>query len=168
MMQFTLRFQLRQVLIGAGVLGLAVLAAAGVIWYLQSQDVFGVPRALRESAPFPVYYVRDLPDSLKVDQGSYKYEDGVLSFTIGRTDGRALLVTEQAVPEGFDIDKFTTDQMTEPRAVITQYGKAVVGLNGKTRAVSLKADKTWLLVSAPENVSSDDMAQLAEHLQRQE
>lgn len=168
MAELTLRVRLRWFLIVMIGLAASFGLAAGMIWYLKIQGVFGVPREVRGAAPFPVYYVRNVPKPFTISMASYSYNSGVLSFKIDRPDGRSVLITEQSPPPHFDIDDFVAKQVLEPRAVVTTYGKVVLGTSGKGHVASLKTDKTWVLLSAPEGVSLDELSAVAEHLQRQD
>jgi hypothetical protein len=167
MNEFAIRIRTRWLLIGAGGLVLAVALAAGVIWYLKSHDAFGIPRAVRQEAAFPVYYVRNIPEPYRVQDKSYSYNKGMLSFVIEGENDREVLVTEQSPPKNFDIDAFVDKELTDQKAVTTVYGKAIMGKRQSTRVVSLKTGDTWVMLSASDSVPAEDLELLTDRLQLQ-
>jgi hypothetical protein len=143
-----------------------VLAGVFIQQNAQQQKLF-VPKHVADTVPFPIYYANALPLTYVIDTQSYRYEEGILSFRLTSPTKKAILITEQAPPKGLDIDQVVIDRLKKPQAVVTQYGKAVIGNQEDTKGASLRASKTWIFISTPASTSTADLSALLDGLRLQ-
>lgn len=158
-------------LIIGGVIAVLLVAAASLAGalYLQRSNNARIPKDIWERVPFPAYYVRSIPDNFSVDTQSYRYDSQgkVFSFSIVGDNKQKVLVTQQPNPVDFDIAAFNNQELQDATATITPHGKAVIGKKNGRRVASLQIDTTWILFSAPEKISNDELSSLLDGLTKQ-
>jgi hypothetical protein len=104
----------------------------------------------------PLYYPTTLPAGLSVVSNSFRIpETNTVVFDI-QSSGGLIAVSEQPRPSEtqFDINNFYTNDVSNPTQFLTALGQATVGTlsTGKWFG-SLLTDQTWIIVTAPANVS---------------
>lgn len=148
---------------------LSVCLLLGGIWMHQKsvKEAAYVPRHIVQDVPFPVYHIKNMPPAYKTDEASYSYRNDILSFKLVRSDKKTVLITQQAVPANVDAEKMVLERLRNTTAIMTPYGKAIIGTQDKTRGASLVSDQTWIFISAPNTITSDDLAAIMRSMRLQ-
>lgn len=124
----------------------------GFTQYQHRQLINQVPASIRASVDFPIYI--PAADRLKLRPGSISYSAGNLIFTIGDGESK-LIVTEQAKPTDFDVNKFAG--ITATTAVVSRLGAGVRGKVANRTIVILATDKTLVTCVALSDAALDEM-----------
>lgn len=125
----------------------------------------------RKSAGISLYYPVRLPAESKLDSSSlYMPTDNVYTMRITSVaeDPWSVLISQQAVPDGFDFEAFymSFDGKTQ---VKTSLGEVTYGTidGGSTQLASLVTkDDTWILVQAPRSVNQQVIEQITSDFRR--
>lgn len=117
-------------------------------------DVNPIPLRYRSGLSYGLYYPKQLPDGYQVKQGSFQRKGSVLIFTLSSPRGRAIAVSEEALPVGLNLSQSNSSGMQLPtdRNFTTGIGQASLSLWGANTVVSIQAGGTWLIL----NVSGVD------------
>lgn len=122
----------------------------------------------RSAVPFTLYYPIDLPSNLSVIQPlTQQVQIGTVILVITGSEGRSATLSQQAVVAGFDHQTLRRG-LTAIHTVDTSQGQAVIGTadSGTTRIGSLITDDgTWLLITAPTSVSTEEIVFILQNLQ---
>lgn len=122
-----------------------------------------VPQTVRKAVDFPVYYPNDLPDGYALAIQSFQVPDpGVVLFKVTKANGQEIVFSEQRQPSGSDIDKFVSAYMPLNSVLQLPLGQAKVGAYGSApnirTVLSLPIrDGPWLIVTAPADVTHDEL-----------
>lgn len=151
-----------------------ILAVAGLI--LGVHKITGgntslVPKNIQKSVNFSIYYpdTKKIPAGYNLDIQSFRLaQPGVVLFAVTYAGGKSIIFSEQQQPSNNDMDKFissyipvnTTQQLALGQAKIGAYGSVP---NVRTVA-SLPIHGTWLIVTAPADVSQDDLVNILQAL----
>ena len=157
------------IIIGAGL----VLLAGGVVGggFLAARWPAGsvkIPPSVAEQVLFPMY-TTGLPKNYRLLAGSFKTQEGTVSFGLRAKAGQTVTITEQAKPQEFDYTAFYQQQMAHPKNLQGGPYPSVLGsvaVNGTTSLLSIVTDKTWLLITS-KNASEADLRFIAQHVHRQ-
>jgi hypothetical protein len=116
------------------------------------------------------------PDSTKLPAG-YTFDnsairqadDGVSIVTISSGNGKSVSISQQAKPGSDVIDNFLKTYIPLHAALSTSLGQAQVGASGQSSSlqtiVSLPVKNgPWLIITAPADISQDDLKQIIESL----
>jgi hypothetical protein len=133
-----------------------------------------VPRNLRQSVSFPVYYPDEhkLPKGFVLNESSFKTaQKGVIIFSIGQAGGQRLIISEEARPSDSTINDFIKNYTPLHSTVSTKLGQAQFGAFGNPpnirTIVSLPINKgPWLIITAPTTISQDDIKQILQSLKK--
>ena len=139
------------IIVGAALVGIAAVTL------VRSQPI---PRAFQEQATYPLYYPDGLPKGAEIDRESFRHPPDapeVLLYQLRWSNGINIVISEQARPEGANFQEFEQTKLSAQRAVITPYGKGIVGRGEGKTIGSLITEKTWVLVTAPAAFTYDDM-----------
>ncbi len=152
---------------------LAALLIAGlsVGIYKASSHAGIVPQRVQKSVNFLIYYpnMGKLPAGYTLDTQSFRLaQPGVVLFAVTYDGSKSLVFSEEEKPSSEDINKFissyipvnTTQQLALGQAKIGAYGSAP---NIRT-LVSLPIQGTWLIVTAPSDVSQNDIVTILQAL----
>ena len=150
-------------LIAAGLLSVGFLAG----WQtMRGTTASLVPRKIQKAVDFPVYYPNDLPADYVLNVDTFQTPDpGVVVFTVTDTDKRQIVFSEQRQPSGADIDKFVSTYLPLNSVLQLPLGQAKVGAYGSAPNIrtilSLPIrDGPWLIVTAPADVSHDELTKI--------
>lgn len=144
---------------------MAVILAAAVIL---SSPKNPVPRQLRKSVSFPVYYPVNgrLPEGYALEPSSFRLaQPGVVIFSISHTGGQHLIFSEEAQQPSGTVSDFVKNYIPLHSALNTRLGTAQVGAYGRPpdlrTVVSLQINKgPWLVITAPSDISQDDLKKI--------
>lgn len=145
-----------------GLLAIALLAS---IYTMNSRPSL-VPKKIQQAVDFSIYYPGSLPPGYTLDIGSFQLaESGVILFKITYGDKKDMVFSEQQQPSGNDIDKFVSSYLPLNSGVQLPLGQAKVGAYGSAPAIrtvlSLPIrNGPWLIVTAPSEVSHDDLVKI--------
>jgi hypothetical protein len=132
-----------------------------------------VPRHLRQSVTFPVYYPDEhkLPNGYNLQSSSFKLASpGVIVFSISHGFGH-LIISEENPPGGAVIGDFIKASIPLHNLVSTKFGQAQVGAFGSSPNIrtvaSLSINKgPWIIITAPSDVSQDDLKAIIQSLRK--
>lgn len=148
-----------------------LIAGLSVGIYKMSSNASIVPGRIQKSVNFSIYYpsLEKLPDGYTLDTQSFRLaQPGVVLFAVTYASSKSLVFSEEEQPSSEDINKFinsyipvnTTEQLSLGQAKIGAYGRAP---NLRT-LVSLPIHGTWLIVTAPSDVSQNDLTKVLQAL----
>lgn len=131
-----------------------------------------VPKNIRNSIDFPVYYpdIKKLPHGYSLDTKSFRLaQPGVVLFAVTYDDGKDITFSEQQQPSSNDINKFVSSYIPINTTLQLALGQAKIGAYGSApnirTVVSLPIHNgPWLIITAPSNVSHDDLAKALQSL----
>jgi hypothetical protein len=114
-----------------------------------------------KAAPFKLYYPARLPKGYQVDIASAEsIESAVVIMRITNpTSGNAIAISQQQAPENFNYN-ILYNSFEGKKTYKVKLGTVTTGTidNGKTQIASLvTADKTWIFLTAPASVPSEDL-----------
>lgn len=146
------------VVIAGLIAGLYIASSAGV-----------VPKSIQNAVPFSIYYPKNLPAGYKLDRESFRLaEAGVVLFTVTYGEGKDIVFSEQQQPSSNEMDKFISSYIPLSTTLQLPLGQAKVGAYGSApnirTAVSLPIDTIWIIVTAPPDVSRDDLSKILQSL----
>ncbi len=143
---FSLRLSRRRLVTIVVVIAITAAVIAMMLVRTSSEpNIFS--KDFTKSVDFPLYYPADLPKGLTVNKTSVIKGEGVVTYSIASSKGNALAVSEQAIPNKFNFDKFYKENIELPQHVNTPEGKLTTGkLNGLSVCM-LVTDKTWVIVN---------------------
>ncbi|EDK72405.1 hypothetical protein TM7_0471 [candidate division TM7 genomosp. GTL1] len=153
--------------------GLTVLAMlfSGVLFFLNFGQSMKDPFSAhdREQALTPLYYPITLPYDYRIENGSVDHpEKGITTLTMRSNTHPTLYMSQQAVPNGFNMTTFYKN-FEKPRKVVSTVGKIIIGTvkDGdriqKLASITTK-DKTWIIVNAEPKVDMDVLQTVATNL----
>lgn len=98
-------------------------------------------------------------------------EEGVVLYTVKYGEGKDIVVSEQEQPSANDIDKFVTAYIPLNTELNLPIGRAKIGAYGTApnirTAISLPVKNgPWLIITAPSDISRDDLIHILESLNR--
>lgn len=148
-----------------------VLVVVGLLaWWSRLDDSSLVPDKIRKSLDFSVYYPEHLPAGYTLSTTSFRLaEPGVVLFSVTYAKGKSIVFSEEQQPSSGDIDKFISSYIPLNSAVELPLGQAKVGAYGTAPTIrtvlSLPIhDGPWLIMTAPADVSHDDLVNIAKSL----
>jgi hypothetical protein len=128
-----------------------------------------VPKSIKQSVDFPVYYPRQdkLPMDYKLDSDSFvKLTADVVSYSVSSASDR-LVFTVQKKPSDNEINSFNSQRIPIHIEFNTSVGKAEMGVIGKQTVVSLPTtDKSWIIITGPEKIDQNKLEKVLKSLQK--
>lgn len=140
------------VLLGAGVLTVAALAAGIIIILLHRQPVATNPfdANTKSAVSFPLYYPTHLPAGYQTDKKSINLpQSGIVVYTIEGPNGAKIYLSQQARPSTFDFGGYYRN-FADLQQTVTSNGTIAVGhISDKQTAVGsmVIGGKTWVLIN---------------------
>jgi len=141
--------------------GLLVLLVISAVWFIQRPP--SLPANIKSEVPFKAFMPTKLPNNYHIQDSSYDYQSGVLTFRIEGLDGKSILISQQPEPGNFDIGGFH-DILKDKQAVETAYGTAHIGKSENTKVGSLLTSGLWIFLSSPPSTDSEDLKTVLSHL----
>ena len=155
---------LRLKLIVAGTLLLIlVLAATSAFIFINRQPSDPLTAdfsAAQNQANFPLFVPKKLPEGYSYQAGSLRINNDIAVFSIKGPGNRALAVTEQAKPQGYDFSKLSGTVEFN-----TDLGKNYVEDFEIRTTGSIVGDKTWLIINTDNPIGADDMKAVLQSFQ---
>jgi hypothetical protein len=147
----------------------ALLIVAGFITSRMSRAASAplIPAATAEQVLHPIYVPDTLPEGYSLDESSLQTDEGVLMFYLVNQAGQRIVFSQQAEPKEFDFNTFHKKSLKHPRSLTGMPYPTVIGTSeGDTALMSIRADKTWVIVTAKPNQPAA-LEQIARSLKRQ-
>jgi hypothetical protein len=149
-----------------------LLAISGSIiaWTIWADPSIRVPQDYARKVLSPIYIPARLPVGYKIDPNSYLVREGALIMSARHENGRAIAISQQAKPVGFDFHDFYERQLTQAQTLPRTPHPSVYGTttqDNKTTLLSIIADSTWIIVTSKTKLSEADLRLIATHLKRQ-
>ncbi len=154
----------RIAVITAGILILIGIIAAGGGYMLLTKPRDVIPSRISNQVLFPLYYPTDLPNGYVVNERSFEVTEQVVSYRLESPSSPQILISQQPRVASFNYDEFNTQKVGNPSAVLTQYGKAVIGVGEAGKIASLVTDKTWIFMTSDGETSDATIRRLMESI----
>lgn len=136
------------------VIALAIGATVAVlVLHRPSNPLADNFRAPQQAVDFPLYYPSAMPSYYFIENGSVQVNDNTVIFPIIRNDGQKITVTEQKLPNNFDLTK-----ITGTKANIDGLGKVIIGTGFQGYRAVIAADKTLIFVSSSDQITVADFS----------
>lgn len=152
--------------------GILVLTVGSVLVFRamsnqSSESVPYIPQSISSGLLFEPYTPSWLPDGYKVDAASYSAEGQALVFSAVKSDAESITISEQTTPK--DVNTFLTSNITDAKRLDGASHASVFGkMNGRNlNVISATIDSTWILVTGPESVKSEDAKRIVNGLVQQ-
>lgn len=154
---------------------LLVLVAAGLViglYKMAGGNNSLVPKNIQSSVDFSVYYpdVKKLPAGYSLDAKSFRLaQPGVVLFAVEYGNGKNIVFSEEQQPSASDINKFISSYIPVNTVLSLSLGQARIGAYGsasnlKTVASLPVHEGPWLIITAPSDVSHDDLTKIMKSL----
>ena len=150
---------------------LIVLSGAIGSWrYLINKDAGPIPKDIRQSVGFPIYYPdpKKLPIGYTLDLTSFKnpVKNGV-SYSITYGQGQKIVFSVQAKPADSVLQNFNNNYIPLNISFQTPVGEAKIGAynnGGKIPTETLVSlptnDNTWLIITTPYSINQSQLKQI--------
>jgi hypothetical protein len=138
--------------------------------YIMGGSASLVPKKIQQSVDFPIYYPNSVPRGYVLSVQSFRLaEAGVVLFTVAYGNGKEIIFSEQQQPSSNDMDKFISSYLPLNSVLQVPLGQAKVGAYGSApnirTVLSLPVrNGPWIIVTAPSDVSHDDLASILRSL----
>lgn len=143
----------------------AVIIIVGIVVFVfQGRAQDPLPADVKQEANFTLYYPRKLPAGLHFDKAIYDSSTRVVTYDYATDIGNKLYFSLQPKPEGFNFDDFNKKQLSGAHQTSTPVGVATIGILQQETVSSVVTDKTWILISAGEKISLDQLEQVSKSL----
>lgn len=123
-----------------------------------------IPVNIKQEADFTLYYPQKLPAGFRFDEAKYDASTRVVTYDYVADGGNKLYFSLQPKPTGFNFDNFDKEQLSGAHQTDTPIGTATIGILQQETVSSVVADKTWILISAGEKISLDQLEQVSKSL----
>lgn len=157
-------FRLKPKRIGIPFVTLMIILAGTVVFIMNRPAINPIPQNIQAAVTFPVYYPSELPTDYQIDQNSFQANNQAVLYSIIKTGSPSIAVSVQPKPNNFDFDDFHLKKLSGSKEIITLSGKAVVGVLGGRTVGSLAADKSWVLITAPNDVPTSEIETILKSL----
>jgi hypothetical protein len=130
----------------------ASLSGGGYYFYHQHRSQSFYPASVTKATGFPLFYPNHPPASLQLAPTSFSATNEVVTYYYTYSGNKKLIVSVMPLTPGVDISNFNpTKKFT------TGIGQAyLVDINTRTTGAII-ADKSWILINAPDKISAQDM-----------
>ncbi|MBC7708276.1 hypothetical protein H7Y63_03565 [Polaromonas sp.] len=145
---------------GLVVAGLLVAAAL----LLVNNNRSPLPAPIARQITFPAY----LPDKSRgviVDQNSYAWQEGVLTYKVQTPDNNQVFVSEQVVPKNFDLTSFL-QRIKNKQTLTNQYGQGQAGISENNLIISQIVNDNWIFMSGPTTMDPAQLGQVFQSLHK--
>jgi hypothetical protein len=141
----------------------AVITGA-VIFVVRNSQHDPLPADVKQEANFALYYPKEVPSGFHFDQAKYDASTRVVTYDYTTSDGNKLYFSLQPKPAKFNFDNFNKKQLAGAHQTETPVGTATIGILQQETVSSVVTDKTWIIISAGEKVSLDQLDQVSRSL----
>lgn len=135
-----------------------------VVFVFQGRAGDPLPAGVKQEANFTLYYPKKLPAGFHFDKAIYDSSTKVVTYDYVTDTGNKLYFSLQPKPEGFNFDEFNKKQLAGAHQTSTPIGMATIGILQQATVSSVVTDKTWILISAGEKISLDQLEQVSKSL----
>jgi len=148
----------------AAIVAIVVAVAAVVIFVARPGGHDPLPADIKKEANFTLYYPKKVPEGFHFDNALYDASTHVVTYDYTTNDGNKLYFSLQPKPSNFNFDNFNKKQLSGAHQTDTPIGAATIGILQQETVSSVVTDKTWVLISAGEKVSLDQLEQVSKSL----
>lgn len=151
------------------VIFLILIIALGSLggWWFWLRGTSPVPKSLRQSVSFAIYYPeqKKLPAGYSLDTKSFSSpQRNVIIYRVNH-GGDKLVFSVQPKPSDSEIQKFNSSYIPLRNAFSTPIGQAQIGAFGGSKSIQTLASLPtysgpWIIVTAPSNISQDQLKQI--------
>lgn len=153
----------RFVAVTVGILVVIVIAViTGLVLHGRSRDP--LPADIKQEAGFRLYYPEQVPAGFHFDEAKYDSSAKVVTYDYTNTDGNKIYFSLQPKPANFNFNDFNKKQLSGAHQIDTPSGTATIGILQQETVSSVVTDKSWVLISAGEKVSLDQLEQVSKSL----
>lgn len=142
---------------------LVVTAVAGGLLIITKQTS-PLPASITKQISFAPYLPND-SQSAVIDQASYSWQDGVLTYKVTTADKSQVFVSEQVVPKSFDLTSFL-QHIKNKQTLTNKYGQGQAGVSENTLVISEVIGDTWVFMSGPITMNPTQLSQVFTSLQK--
>lgn len=155
-------------LLGLATSLIIVTALLGGFYFINRSRILPPPRyALAQiQNDLPFYYPYRLPKGFTINPSTIGGQADVTVYAISYGDNKNLAVSIQAIPKDFDFGNFYTHVMRGTREVTSSVGQAFMGTIEDRSVVSIKGQKAWILISAPDGINPSELEEVVAHLKQ--
>lgn len=149
----------------ARVIVLALIIGAGFLaWKHFTQSSPMIPKDIRQSVNYPLYYPNKLPKDYIVNVTSFDNTGQAITFTVRYLNKANILFAEQPIPTNLNLDNFQNKQIMNAKAIKTKLGTAYFGTYNNNTAISLVSGQTWIFISSAVKIPDDDVSYIVNNL----
>ncbi|HEV2412667.1 MAG TPA: hypothetical protein VGS28_02560 [Candidatus Saccharimonadales bacterium] len=155
-----------------GMIALIVIASvfALVGWYFyQRSSNASIPPSVVQQILFGIYYLpHELPTGYRIDRSSYTVREATLLFGATDNQGDNIAFSEQSAPANFNFQNFYSQAMLRPVRLLGTPFNSVAGRarsNQPRNLLSIEANGTWLLITAPLSLTNAQLTSIAQHIE---
>lgn len=144
-------------------LGFIICFVVGLLSYklLDSNSEIAQEKSTLESTnDFPAYYPLNLPKGFVFNNSSVSHGKNVIAYTVDYNNGKKLFVSVQPRPEDAVIDNFHNNLMSNTIETKSPVGKAYIGQVRGAISGSILAEKSWIIISAPQGIDEERMSEV--------
>ena len=121
-----------------------------------------IPSTIRKSVNFTVYYPgsKKLPVGYTLDARSISASKNAVILSVNYGHNDQIVFTEQPLPSNTDLLTFYAQRIPLRNNLTTPVGQAAISALNNQTFVSLPADKTWIIITAPDNINQAQLKQV--------
>jgi hypothetical protein len=148
------------------ILGVFIVSIVGLVGYKSWTSYNPIPKNIRQSVSYPLYYPEKLPPGWSINTSSFLSDAGVVIYVI-EGHSKSLHLTIQKRPENFDFKKFYEKSLTQSFQFAAPLGQGGIGKSQGRLIGSLVTGSSWVLVtSISKNINQDDIYFILSHLKQ--
>lgn len=148
------------------VLAIALASLAAFLYF--SRDKNPIPKNIRSSTTFPLYYPEKVPQGWAIQKTSFTKTADVVMYRITNIDNpqKAVSISIQPQPKAFNFDKFYRETLAKSTQFTTGLGLAAIGEGENGYKIgSISTGDSWILITSNSNhVANSDLRALLSSL----
>lgn len=138
------------------------LAAAGWL-FIKDRDSGPLPKSIRQSVKFPLYYPSPLPVGYSLDKNSIKSANSIIFFNLNSATN-TINISEQAAPANPPDFAALQRSNTSFKKLDVVGGQAVYGVSQKVPVAFLITNTTLINVNGAKNTPVDVIAKTVQYM----
>jgi hypothetical protein len=145
---------------------LIVIIAVGLKLFIPAYDP--VPNSVQLAVNFQIYYPDQskLPIGYTLEVHSFSASNQAVVYAIRNNLGQTLSVSVQSRPSAAQMSYFNTSIIALHTSLNTSIGTALIGAINSQTVVSLPVNKSWILITAPGDISQSKLKQVIESFKK--
>lgn len=146
---------------------LLIVIGGGAAFYAvtrpASDSTVHIPANIRSRVSFPLYVPEKIPDGMSIDEKSFSATDQVVTYQVKYDNSKKLNVSIQARDASVDPENYPGDE-----SFTVLIGKVVVVDRPDRKTAAVFADKSWVLINAPQLISSEQLRAFVDSLRKEQ